>query len=147
VGSVMQESAAAAFSYLRNRFGASKKYDEFFNKRDVHIHLPAGAVPKDGPSAGIGMASVLLSLMVNKPIDRRTAMTGEMTLTGAVLPIGGLTDKILAAHRVGIKRIILPASNEVDLDDIPDEVREAIEFIPVSHVDQVWDTILPDVFE
>ncbi len=147
VGSVMQESAAAAFSYLRNRFGADKKYDEFFNKRDIHIHLPAGAVPKDGPSAGIAMASVLLSLMVNKAIDRRTAMTGEITLTGAVLPIGGLTDKVLAAHRVGIKRIILPATNETDLDDIPDEVRDAIEFIPVSHVDQVWDTILPDVFE
>jgi ATP-dependent Lon protease len=147
VGSVMQESAAAAYSYLRNRFGANEKYDEFFTKRDVHIHLPAGAVPKDGPSAGIAMASVLLSLMVNKAIDRRTAMTGEITLTGAVLPIGGLTDKVLAAHRVGIKRIILPATNEVDLDDIPDEVREAIEFIPVSHVDQVWDTILPDVFE
>ncbi len=137
----------AAYSYLRNRFGANEKYDDFFTKRDVHIHLPAGAVPKDGPSAGIAMASVLLSLMVNKAIDRRTAMTGEITLTGAVLPIGGLTDKVLAAHRVGIKRIILPATNEVDLDDIPDEVREAIEFIPVSHVDQVWDTILPDVFE
>jgi len=147
VGSVMQESAAAAYSYLRNRFGGNKKYTDFFEKRDIHIHLPAGAVPKDGPSAGIAMASVLLSLMVNKAIDRRTAMTGEITLTGAVLPIGGLTDKVLAAHRVGIKRIILPASNEVDLDDIPDEVREEIEFIPVSHVDEVWDAILPDVIE
>lgn len=147
VGSVMQESAAAAYSYLRNRFGAKEEYVDFFSKRDVHIHLPAGAVPKDGPSAGIAMASVLLSLMVNKAIDRRTAMTGEITLTGAVLPIGGLTDKVLAAHRVGIKRIILPATNEVDLDEIPDEVRNEIEFIPVSHVDEVWDTILPDVFE
>jgi len=147
VGSVMQESAAAAFSYLRNRFGGKEEYTEFFTKRDIHIHLPAGAVPKDGPSAGIAMASVLLSLMVNKAIDRRTAMTGEITLTGAVLPIGGLTDKVLAAHRVGIKRVILPATNEVDLDDIPDEVRKEIEFIPVSHVDEVWDTILPDVFE
>jgi ATP-dependent Lon protease len=147
VGSVMQESAAAAYSYLRNRFGGNEKYIEFFEKRDIHIHLPAGAVPKDGPSAGIAMASVLLSLMVNKPIDRRTAMTGEITLTGAVLPIGGLTDKVLAAHRVGINRIILPATNEVDLDDIPAEVREEIEFIPVSHVDEVWDTILPDVID
>ncbi len=145
VGSVMQESAAAAYSYLRNRFGGHKDYAEFFSKRDIHIHLPAGAVPKDGPSAGIAMASVLLSLMVNKAIDRRTAMTGEITLTGAVLPIGGLTEKVLAAHRVGIKRIILPATNEVDLDEIPDEVRDDIEFIPVSHVDEVWDTILPGV--
>ncbi len=145
VGSVMQESASAAYSYLRNRFGANDEYSDFFAKRDIHIHLPAGAVPKDGPSAGIAMASVLLSLMVNKSIDRRTAMTGEITLTGAVLPIGGLTDKVLAAHRVGINRIILPATNEVDLDEIPDEVREEIEFIPVSHVDEVWDTIFPDV--
>ncbi len=147
VGSVMQESAAAAYSYLRNRFGGQSAYKGFFTERDIHIHLPAGAVPKDGPSAGIAMASVLLSLMVNKPIDRRTAMTGEMTLTGAVLPIGGLTDKVLAAHRVGINRIILPASNEVDLDEIPDEVRKEIEFIPVKHVDEVWDTILPDAVE
>ena len=146
VGSVMQESAAAAYSYLRNRFGDRPQYDDFFNKRDIHIHLPAGAVPKDGPSAGIAMASVLLSLMVHKAIDRRTAMTGEITLTGDVLPIGGLTEKVLAAHRVGIKRIILPASNEVDLADIPDEVRQDVEFIPVSHVDTVWDTILPDAF-
>jgi len=146
VGSVMQESAAAAYSYLRNRFGDQDEYSDFFCKRDVHIHLPAGAVPKDGPSAGIAMASVLLSLMVNKSIDRRTAMTGEITLTGAVLPIGGLTDKVLAAHRVGIKRIILPATNEVDLDEIPDEVRAEIDFVPVSHVDEVWDAILPDAF-
>jgi len=147
VGSVMQESAAAAYSYLRNRFGGQKEHSDFFAKRDVHIHLPAGAVPKDGPSAGIAMASVLLSLMVNKAIARRTAMTGEITLTGAVLPIGGLTEKVLAAHRVGIKRIILPATNEVDLDEIPDEVRTDIEFIPVSHVEEVWDTILPGVID
>jgi ATP-dependent Lon protease len=147
VGSVMQESASAAYSYLRNRFGDRPDYDEFFNKRDIHIHLPAGAVPKDGPSAGIAMASVLLSLMVNRPIDRRTAMTGEITLTGDVLPIGGLTEKVLAAHRVGITRVILPASNLVDLDEIPDEVRDAIEFVPASHVDQVWKTILPGVFK
>ncbi|MCB1183038.1 endopeptidase La [bacterium] len=145
VGSVMQESASAAFSYLRNRFGARKEFVDFFTKRDVHIHLPAGAVPKDGPSAGIAMASVLLSLMVNRAIDRRTAMTGEITLTGAVLPIGGLTEKVLAAHRVGIKRVILPAANEVDLHDIPDEVRQEIAFVPVSHVDEVWEAILPDV--
>jgi len=147
VGSVMQESASAAYSYLRNRFGHLEQYRDFFTKRDIHIHLPAGAIPKDGPSAGIAMASVLLSLLVNKSVDRRTAMTGEITLTGAVLPIGGLLEKVLAAHRVGIRRVIIPAVNEVDLDDIPEEVREAVEFIPVSHVDEVWDTIFPDVFE
>jgi len=147
VGSVMQESASAAYSYLRNRFGAKDEYKEFFSSRDVHIHLPAGAVPKDGPSAGIAMASVLLSLLVGKPLERRTAMTGEMTLTGKVLPIGGLLEKVLAAHRVGIRRIIIPQDNESDLEVIPEEVREAIEFVPVSKVDEVFDTIFPDILD
>ncbi len=147
VGSVMQESASAAFSYLRHRFGAREEFTEFFTKRDIHIHLPAGATPKDGPSAGIAMASVLLSLMLKKPLSRYTAMTGEITLTGAVLPIGGLLEKVLAAHRVGIKQIIIPATNEVDLEEIPEEVRDAIEFVPVSHVDEVWDTIFPEIAE
>ncbi|MCP4571985.1 MAG: endopeptidase La [bacterium] len=145
VGSVMQESASAAYSFLRNRFGGREEYAEFFGKRDIHIHLPAGAIPKDGPSAGIAMATVLLSLLVNKAVDRRTAMTGELTLTGAVLPIGGLLEKVLAAHRAGIRRIIIPATNETDLESIPEEVSEAVEFVPVSHVDQVWDTIFPGV--
>ena len=145
VGSVMQESASAAYSYLRNRFGGRKEYREFFTERDVHIHLPAGAVPKDGPSAGIAMASVLLSLLLEKNLDRRTAMTGEITLTGAVLPIGGLLEKVLAAHRVGIRKIIIPEANETDLDSIPDEVREAIEFVPVAHVLEAWDAIFPGI--
>ncbi len=147
VGSVMQESASAAYSYLRNRFGGVEEYSEFFAKRDLHIHLPAGAIPKDGPSAGIGMASVMLSLLIRRAVDRRTSMTGEVTLTGDVLPIGGLLEKVLAAHRAGIRRVILPASNEVDLDSIPDEVREAVEFVPVSHVDDVWNTIFPGVLD
>jgi len=144
LGSVMQESAAAAFSYLRSRFGAMEKYAEFF-KRDVHIHVPAGAIPKDGPSAGIAMATVLLSLMLKKPADRRTAMTGEITLTGEVLAIGGLLEKVLAAHRVGVRRVIMPATNETDLEGIPEEVQEAVEFVPVSHIDEVWDTLFPDL--
>jgi ATP-dependent Lon protease len=145
VGSVMQESASAAFSYLRNRFGDKEEYQPFFTQRDVHIHLPAGAVPKDGPSAGIAMATVLFSLLVGKAVDRRTAMTGEITLTGAVLAIGGLLEKVLAAHRLGIRRIIIPEANEPDLESIPEEVREAIEFVPVAHVDDVWETIFPDI--
>ena len=145
VGSVMQESASAAFSYLRHRFGGIQEYAEFFGKRDIHIHLPAGAIPKDGPSAGIAMASVLLSLLIRKPLPRRTAMTGEITLTGDVLPIGGLLEKVLAAHRVGIRQVIIPIANEVDLEDIPEEVREAIEFVPVKHVDEVWETIFPEI--
>jgi ATP-dependent Lon protease len=147
VGSVMQESASAAYSYLRNRFGGREEFGPFFNERDIHIHLPAGAIPKDGPSAGIAMATVLLSLLINTPMDRRTAMTGEITLTGAVLPIGGLLEKVLAAHRVGIKKVILPAANMIDVADIPAEVREAVEFVPVKHVDEVWETVFPGVFE
>ncbi len=145
LGSVMQESAAAAFSFLRNRFGDNEEYADFF-KRDVHIHVPAGAIPKDGPSAGIAMATVLLSLMLDEPVDRRTAMTGEITLTGQVLAIGGLLEKVLAAHRVGIRRVIIPETNKTDLDDIPDEVREAVEFVPVAHVDQVWQAVFPGAF-
>jgi len=145
IGSVMQESASAAYSFLRNRFGAEPEYEDFFTKYNVHIHIPAGAIPKDGPSAGIAMASVLLSLLVKKSIDRRTAMTGEITLTGDVLPIGGLLEKVLAAQRVGIRRVIVPQANEVDIDDIPDEVREAVEFVPVAHVAEVWDTIFPGI--
>jgi ATP-dependent Lon protease len=147
VGSVMDESARAAYSYLRHRFGSEAVFSAFFTERDVHIHLPAGAIPKDGPSAGIAMASVLLSLLVGKPMDRRTAMTGEIRLTGAVLPIGGLLEKVLAAHRVGITRVIIPADNAIDLEDIPEEVREAIEFVPVNHVDEVWRTLFPDVMD
>jgi ATP-dependent Lon protease len=147
VGSVMQESASAAYSYLRNRFGDNKDLEEFFNQRDIHIHLPAGAIPKDGPSAGIAMATVLLSLLIDQATDRRTAMTGEITLTGDVLPIGGLLEKVLAAHRVGIKRVIIPAANTTDLEDIPEEVRDAVEFVPVHHVDEVWETVFPGVFD
>ncbi len=145
VGSVMQESASAAYSYLRHRFGGMTEHADFFNKRDIHIHLPAGAIPKDGPSAGIAMASVLLSLLIHQPLPRRTAMTGEITLTGDVLPIGGLLEKVLAAHRVGIRQVIIPVANTVDLEDIPEEVREAIAFVPVKHVDEVWETIFPEI--
>jgi ATP-dependent Lon protease len=138
----MQESANAAFSYLRSRYGAQAAHADFF-ARDAHIHVPAGAVPKDGPSAGIAMATVLLSLMLRRAVDRRTAMTGEVTLTGDVLPIGGLLEKVLAAHRAGIRTVIMPADNEPDLESIPAEVREAVTFVPVSHVTQVWETVFP----
>jgi len=144
LGSVMQESANAAFSYLRSRYGADDRYADFF-KRDVHIHVPAGAIPKDGPSAGIAMATVLLSLMLERPVDRRTAMTGEITLTGDVLAIGGLLEKVLAAHRVGVRKVIIPVTNANDLDDIPDEVREAVEFVPAAHIDEVWRSVFPDM--
>ncbi len=142
LGKVMQESANAAFSYLRSRYGADPKHAAFF-AQDAHIHVPAGAVPKDGPSAGIAMATVLLSLMLGRAVDRRTAMTGEVTLTGDVLPIGGLLEKVLAAHRTGIRTVIMPADNEPDLESIPEEVREVVTFVPVSHVSQVWEHVFP----
>lgn len=143
LGSVMQESASAALSYLRSRFGGQARYKDFFRTRDLHIHIPAGAIPKDGPSAGIAMASVMFSLMVDEPIDRTTAMTGEITLTGDVLPIGGLKEKVLAAHRAGIRRVILPADNEADLEEIPREIAKQVKFVPVKHVDAAWRAIFP----
>lgn len=143
LGSVMQESASAALSYLRSRFGGQARYKDFFRTRDLHIHIPAGAIPKDGPSAGIAMASVMFSLMVDEPIDRTTAMTGEITLTGDVLPIGGLKEKVLAAHRAGIRRVVLPADNEADLTEIPREIAKQVKFVPVKHVDAVWRAIFP----
>ena len=143
LGSVMQESASAAYSYLRARFGDREPYSDFFRSNDLHIHIPAGAVPKDGPSAGIVMATVILSLMTGKRVDRRTAMTGEITLTGDVLPIGGLLDKVLAAHRAGIRRILLPQANEPDLDEIPEEIAADITFVCVRNVDDVWGEIFP----
>jgi ATP-dependent Lon protease len=146
LGSVMQESALAAFSLLRSRFGAHEEFKNFFDTHDIHIHIPAGAIPKDGPSAGIGMASVLFSLMVDQTIDRRTAMTGEITLTGDVLPIGGLLEKVLAAHRAGINRILIPFANESDIDDIPQEVVDDINFVCVKNVEEVWQEIFPDAF-
>jgi ATP-dependent Lon protease len=145
LGSVMQESANAAYSYLRARFGDVSKYRNFFQKVDVHIHIPAGSIPKDGPSAGIAMATVLMSLMTDVAIDRKTAMTGEITLTGDVLPIGGLKDKVLAAHRAGINTILLPAANEVDLNKLPKEVRKEIRFVPVKNINQVWDEVFPSI--
>ncbi len=143
LGSVMQESASAAFSYLRSRFGERPEHREFFRAHDLHIHIPAGATPKDGPSAGIALASVMLSLLLGRPIDRLTAMTGEITLTGDVLPIGGLKEKVLAAHRAGVRRIILPAANEPDLEEIPREAARDIRFVPVKHIDAVWREIFP----
>ncbi|MBT4292379.1 endopeptidase La [bacterium] len=145
LGSVMQESANAAYSYLRARFGGDSKYSDFFPKTDVHIHIPAGSIPKDGPSAGIAMATVLMSLMTGVAINRKTAMTGEITLTGDVLPIGGLKDKVLAAHRAGIDTILIPASNEVDLEKLPKEVRKEIRFVPVTNINQVWAEVFPTV--
>jgi ATP-dependent Lon protease len=137
LGDVMKESAQAAFSYVRSKAEELGIDPEFHEKKDIHIHVPEGAVPKDGPSAGITMATALVSALTGKPIRKEVGMTGEITLRGRVLPIGGLKEKTLSAHRAGLTKIICPKENEKDLDDIPESVRAELEFVLVSHVDEV----------
>jgi ATP-dependent Lon protease len=137
LGDVMKESAQAAFSYTRSKAAFFNIPPDFHEKVDVHVHIPEGAIPKDGPSAGITMATALISALTQIPVSKHVAMTGEITLRGRVLPIGGLKEKSLAAHRAGIKIIIIPKDNEKDLVDIPESVRNDITFYPVSHMDEV----------
>jgi len=137
LGDVMKESAQAAFSYIRSRSEDLMLEDTFYEKYDVHIHVPEGAIPKDGPSAGISMCTSLVSSLTRRPVCRDVAMTGEITLRGRVLQVGGLKEKILAAHRGGIQKIIIPKDNEKDLKDIPASVAKQIKFIPVEHMDEV----------
>ncbi|MCD7032885.1 endopeptidase La [Metabacillus sp. GX 13764] len=137
LGDVMKESAQAAFSFIRSKAKELHIDPDFYEKNDIHIHVPEGAVPKDGPSAGITMATALISALTGKPVRKEVGMTGEITLRGRVLPIGGLKEKSLSAHRAGLKTIILPKDNEKDLEDIPPSVREELTFIPVSHLDEV----------
>jgi ATP-dependent Lon protease len=145
LGDVMKESAQAALSYVRTnaeRFGIAK---DFLEKSDIHIHIPAGAMPKDGPSAGVTMFTALVSMLTGIRIRHDVAMTGEITLRGRVLPIGGLKEKVLAAHRAGIKRVLIPERNKADLDDVPAEIKDALEFIAVSKMDQVLEGALEEM--
>ncbi len=138
LGDVMKESARAAISYIRSKSGKYGIDEEAFETTDIHIHVPEGATPKDGPSAGITMATAILSAFTQKPVRKSVAMTGEITLRGNVLPIGGLKEKALAAYSVGIKDVIIPADNRKDLEEVPEEVRANLNFIPVSDVDAVF---------
>jgi ATP-dependent Lon protease len=137
LGDVMKESAQAALSYARSRGEQFGLENRFYEKYDVHLHLPAGSIPKDGPSAGITMATALISALTKRPARRDVAMTGEITLRGRVLPVGGIKEKVLAAHRAGIKTFILPKRNMKDLDDVPQEVVQELRFMPVERMDDV----------
>jgi len=137
LGETMQESARAALTYVRSHASSLGIDPKFLEKQDLHIHIPAGAIPKDGPSAGVTIFTAITSLVSGRSIRPETAMTGECTLRGRVLPVGGIKSKVLAAHRAGIKRIILPARNATDLDEVPQEVRDALEFILVDDMSEV----------
>ncbi len=142
LGDVMQESAQAAFSYIRSRAEELGIEPDFYEKYDIHVHVPEGATPKDGPSAGITMATALVSALSGRAVKKEVAMTGEITLRGRVLPIGGLKEKSLSAHRAGITTIIIPEDNKKDIEDIPESVRDGLTFIPVGHLDQVLEYAL-----
>jgi ATP-dependent Lon protease len=137
IGDVMKESAEAAFSVLRANAKKLNIAEDAFTKNDYHIHVPAGAIPKDGPSAGVAMVTSLVSMLLNTPVKPDIAMTGEITLRGLVLPIGGLKEKILAAKQSGIKTVILPARNKKDMEEIPKEAKKGMAFKFVQNIDQV----------
>ena len=137
LGDVMKESARTGISYIRSVSKEHKIEENFFKEHDVHIHIPEGAVPKDGPSAGITMATAMMSAITGRKVRADVAMTGEITLRGRVLPIGGLKEKLLAAKNAGIRTVIVPQENEPDVEEISSEITRGLEIIPVSHMDEV----------
>ena len=142
LGEVMQESARAALSYARANIDLFAVKDQIFDNRDIHIHVPAGAIPKDGPSAGIAMATALISALTERPVNKDVAMTGEITLRGRVLPIGGLKEKLLAAVRAGISEVIVPERNRQEVLRLPPEVRDKLVIHMISHVQDAFDLVL-----
>jgi len=137
LGEVMQESAQAALSYIRSRARSLKLPDNFYEKIDIHVHVPEGAIPKDGPSAGITIATSIASALTSNPVNRDIAMTGEITLRGRILPIGGLKEKILAAHRGGVTKVLIPLENKKDVAEIPNKILKKVELAFVEHTDEV----------
>ena len=142
LGDVMKESARIALSYVRGHAEQLGLADDAFAEREFHIHVPAGAIPKDGPSAGITMTTALVSLLTGRPVKHTVGMTGEVTLQGRVLPIGGLKQKVLAAHAAGLTDVVIPERNRADLEDVPEEVREELSFHPVLSIDEVLELAL-----
>jgi ATP-dependent Lon protease len=142
LGNVMKESAQAAMSYIRSHTGDFHIPEDFFEQHDVHIHVPAGAIPKDGPSAGLTIAVALLSLITNRPCRRDTALSGELTLTGRILPVGGVKEKVLAAHRAGIKTVVFPIKNEANLREIPEDIQKDLKIITIDELNEVVNQVL-----
>ena len=141
LGDVMKESAKIAFSYIKSNCKEFEIDEKIFDKNDFHIHVPEGAVPKDGPSAGITLTTAMLSMLKNKKLKSNMAMTGEITLTGKILPIGGLREKLIAANRSGIKLVLIPSENKNDLDEIPQNIKSGIKFILVDDYKEVYERI------
>src|SRR6202022_1673335 len=137
LGEVMKESASAALSYLKSRAASLGIDPTLFDKNDIHVHVPAGAQPKEGPSAGVTVLTAMASLLTGRPVRDDVAMTGEITLRGRVLPIGGIKEKVLGAHRAGLRRVIIPRRNEADLDDIPADLRKQMKFVMIDSIDEV----------
>jgi ATP-dependent Lon protease len=146
LGDVMKESAQAALSFVRSRATELGIDPDFYQKSDLHLHVPAGAIPKDGPSAGVAITTAIVSLLSGVPVRGDVAMTGEITLRGQVLPVGGIKEKALAARRAGVKTFILPKRNEVDLDDLPKELREELTFVLADRLDDALQVSMPEEF-
>ena len=140
----MQESCHIALNYIKSNMDLFKIDSKVFSENDIHIHVPEGAVNKDGPSAGVTITTTLISLFKNKKVDSKIAMTGEITLRGRVLGIGGLKEKVIGAHRAGIRKVFIPLENEKDLDEIPEEIRNDIEFICVSTYKEIYEKIFKE---
>ena len=144
LGDVMKESAQAGYTYIRSRAEALGIPANFGETMDIHIHLPEGAVPKDGPSAGVTMVTAMVSALTGKKVKGKLAMTGEISLSGKVWPVGGIKEKMLAAYRYGVKTVLLPKRNMQDLDELPENIRKEMQFIPVEHLDDVLKLALED---